>query len=180
MIADIKPYRAYKDSGVAWLGCVPEHWEVRRLRNVAEMRVSNVDKHTRENELPVRLCNYIDVYKHDHIHLQMSFMHATAAADEIARFHLMPGDVLITKDSETWTDIGVPAIVTESANDLICGYHLARLRPRSEQIHGDYLFRALQSTDVARQFHVKANGVTRYGLSHAAIKSIWLPLPPLP
>ncbi|MGE0824199.1 MAG: restriction endonuclease subunit S [Candidatus Binatia bacterium] len=32
MIADLKPYPAYKDSGVPWLGQVPEHWEVRKLR----------------------------------------------------------------------------------------------------------------------------------------------------
>ena len=30
MIDDLKPYPAYKDSGVPWLGEVPEHWEVRR------------------------------------------------------------------------------------------------------------------------------------------------------
>jgi type I restriction enzyme S subunit len=180
MIADLKPYSATKDSGVPWLGEVPEHWEVRRLRNVAEMRVSNVDKHTREDELPVRLCNYIDVYKHDRIHLQMPFMRATASADEIARFRLESGDVLITKDSEVWTDIGVPALVKETADDLICGYHLALLRPQCGRLHGEYLFRALQSTGVAYQFHVEANGVTRYGLSHAAIKSVWLLLPPLP
>lgn len=29
MIADLKPYPAYKDSGLAWLGQVPEHWELR-------------------------------------------------------------------------------------------------------------------------------------------------------
>lgn len=28
MIADLKPYPAYKDSGVEWLGQVPEYWEV--------------------------------------------------------------------------------------------------------------------------------------------------------
>ncbi len=28
MIADLKPYAAYKDSGLAWLGQVPEHWSV--------------------------------------------------------------------------------------------------------------------------------------------------------
>jgi type I restriction enzyme S subunit len=33
MIADLKPYPAYKDSGVPWLGEVPEHWEVRRLKS---------------------------------------------------------------------------------------------------------------------------------------------------
>jgi type I restriction enzyme S subunit len=36
MIADLKPYPTYKDSGVPWLGEVPEHWEVRKLRHVLE------------------------------------------------------------------------------------------------------------------------------------------------
>ena len=47
MNLELRPYPAYKPSGVEWLGDVPEHWEVRRLRTVAEMRVSNVDKLTR-------------------------------------------------------------------------------------------------------------------------------------
>ena len=32
MIADLKPYAAMKDSGVPWLGSVPEHWNVMRAR----------------------------------------------------------------------------------------------------------------------------------------------------
>ena len=47
MIADLGQHPAYKDSGVEWLGKVPEHWASRRLRNSCEMRVSNVDKHKR-------------------------------------------------------------------------------------------------------------------------------------
>jgi type I restriction enzyme, S subunit len=180
MIHNLKPYPAYKNSGVPWLGDVPAHWAVRRIRNATEMRVSNVDKHTRDDEVPVRLCNYVDVYKHDRIRHEMPFMRGTASPEEIARFRLERGDVLITKDSEAWNDIGVPALVEEPADDLICGYHLALLRPFRDRLHGEYLFRAFQSTAVAYQFHVEANGVTRYGLSHAAIKSIWLPLPPLP
>jgi type I restriction enzyme S subunit len=143
------------------------------------MRVSNVDKHSKDGEEPVRLCNYIDVYKNEYIRPSMDFMRATATKDEIARFRLAPGDVLITKDSEAWNDIGVPALVIESADDTISGYHLALLRPFAECVIGGYLFRALQCTGVAYQFHVGANGVTRYGLSHAAIKSVWLPMPSL-
>jgi len=30
-----KPYPSYKDSGVSWLGKVPEHWEIRRLKNTS-------------------------------------------------------------------------------------------------------------------------------------------------
>ena len=32
MIEGLKPYPAYKDSGVEWLGKVPEHWDVRKLK----------------------------------------------------------------------------------------------------------------------------------------------------
>lgn len=175
-----KSYPDYKPSGVEWLEDVPAHWEIRRLRNIVEMRVSNVDKHVKEDEKPVRLCNYVDVYKNDYINSKMDFMQATATSEEIERFRLEKDDVLITKDSESWDDIGVPALVTEPASDLISGYHLALLRPRSENIAGGYLLRALQSNSSAYQFHVEAKGVTRYGLSHAGIKSAWLPVPPLP
>ena len=179
-IGHLKPYPAYKPSGVKWLWEVPEHWEVVRLRNTSEMRVSNVDKHAKDDEQPVRLCNYVDVYKNDRIRSGMAFMSATATTDEIERFRLRSGDVLITKDSEAWNDIGVPALVEDTGDDVVSGYHLALLRPFHERVNGGYLFRSLQSTAVAYQFHVEANGVTRYGLSHSTIKSVWLPLPPLP
>ena len=175
-----KPYLTYKPSRAKWLGDLPEHWEVRRLRNVADMRVSNVDKHVKDGENPVRLCNYVDVYNNDYIDKRMVFMHATATNEEIERFRLERDDVLITKDSEAWDDIGVPALVTEPACDLISGYHLALLRPLPEKLAGAYLLRALQSKGLAHQFYVEAKGVTRYGLSHAGITSVWLPLPSLP
>ena len=180
MTVNLQPYPSYKPSGVEWLGDVPTHWDVRRIRDVVDMRVSNVDKHVKEDEEPVRLCNYVDVYKNDYIDEQMNFMQATATANEIERFRLEKDDVLITKDSEAWDDIGVPALITEPASDLISGYHLALLRPRTDELVGGYLLRALQSKSLAYQFHIEAKGVTRYGLSQDNIKSVRLPLPPLP
>ncbi|MFD2608738.1 hypothetical protein ACFSR9_04695 [Deinococcus taklimakanensis] len=38
MIHDLKPYPAMKDSGVPWLGQVPEHWEVRSLGSLTKAR----------------------------------------------------------------------------------------------------------------------------------------------
>ena len=172
-------YPAYKDSGVEWLGEVPEHWEMRRLANVAEMRVSNVDKHVKEGEQPVRLCNYVDVYHNDRIGADLAFMPGTAKRTEIQRFCLAVGDVLVTKDSEDWTDIGVPALVEYVAEDLVCGYHLAMLRPDAAFLHPGYFFRVLGDSRVAWQFRVAAAGVTRYGLSQNAIRSMRIPVPPL-
>lgn len=42
MIANLKSYPAMKDSGVPWLGKVPEHWEVRRLRSADAMRFAGI------------------------------------------------------------------------------------------------------------------------------------------
>ena len=178
MTSVLYSYAAIKSSGVHWLCHVPEHWHVRRLRTVAEMRVSNVDKHTKEEEFPVRLCNYVDVYKNDRITQAIPFMSATASRDEIEKFRLNRNDVVITKDSEAWDDIGVPSLVTEPADDLISGYHLAIIRPK-ENTYGPYLFWALRSKHTAYQFHVEAKGVTRYGLAHHGIQSALIPHPPL-
>lgn len=175
----LDPDAPMKDSGVEWIGEIPEHWEVRRLRNVAEMRVSNVDKHSKEGEKPVRLCNYTDVYKNPIITAEMPFMEATATAEEITSFRLRVGDVIITKDSEDWKDIGVPAFVAKTADDLICGYHLAILRPMESVVEGRFLVYALQSKSATTQFSVAANGVTRCGLSHVSIKAISIVVPPL-
>src|SRR5205085_11728102 len=109
----LKPYPAMKDSGATWLGRGPAHWQLRRLRNVADLRVSNVDKTFDEGQLPVRLCNYVDVYKNEIIRAGMLLMAATASEPELARYRLRRGDVLITKDSEDWQDIAVPSYVGE-------------------------------------------------------------------
>ena len=175
----LDPNVPLKPSGVEWLGDVPAHWQVSRLRNICDMRFSNVDKHVKPDEIPVELCNYVDVYKNDRINSDMEFMSATARMDEIERFRLEIGDVLITKDSETWDDIAVPALIESLPDDLICGYHIALLRAYSNMI-GSYLFRCLQVRGVEYQFHVEAKGVTRFGLSQNTIGSVLLPVPPLP
>ena len=175
-----QPYPAYKDSGVEWLGKVPEHWNLQRIATAADIRFSNVDKHTKDGEHPVRLCNYVDVYHNEKINSDIPFMAGTGKREEIRKFRLAVGDVLVTKDSEDWKDIGVPALVEYAADDLICGYHLAILRPNGESLDGGYLFYALKARNVAWQSQVAAVGVTRYGLSQNAIRSVRIPLPPLP
>ena len=73
-----KKYPKYKDSGVEWLGDVPDGWEVKRLKNIAKVNLSNVDKKSKDGEKAVLLCNYTDVYYNDFITSNISFMKATA------------------------------------------------------------------------------------------------------
>ncbi|MFA5426455.1 MAG: restriction endonuclease subunit S [Bacteroidales bacterium] len=175
----LDPNVKLKPSGVEWIGDIPEHWEARRLRTLAAVRASGVDKNTNDDEVPVMLCNYVDVYKNDRITAAIDFMKATATPEEIRAFALKSGDVIITKDSESWDDIAIPTFVPEALPGVVCAYHLALIRPFSGEIEGEFLFRAFSSDPVADQFRIAATGVTRFGLAQGAIKGAFFPLPPL-
>lgn len=164
-------YQEYKESGLDVLGRIPSHWETQRLHDIANLITSNVDKKSLDGQREVRLCNYVDVYKNKKINTSLEFMVATASNTEIKKFRLAPDDVIITKDSESPRDIGVPTLVTESAEDLLCGYHLTIIRPQ-EKISGSFLYYSLQALTGAYQFTSAANGVTRFGLTSQGTKNV--------
>jgi type I restriction enzyme, S subunit len=179
VIGDLKPYRDMRAIALPGLSYLPQHWQTGRARDVADLLVSNVDKIVHDDEQPVRLCNYVDIYKNRAIHGNLDFMRGSASELEISKFRIRVSDVIITKDSEDWKDIGVPALVAYEAPDLVCGYHLAILRPRSGKMDGRFLFWQLLGAHARWQFAVRSTGVTRYGLSQGSIKSIQLAVPPL-
>lgn len=161
-----------------WTETLPSSWAVIPLKALAEYFVSNVDKVSAEDELPVRLCNYTDVYNNEFISPKLELMQTTATAGEIQRFHLLENDVVITKDSETWDDIAIPALVKETADDLLCGYHLAIIRPDQKRLLGKFLFRCLQSKTLRLPLELASTGVTRFGLPKDEIGKLCLPTPP--
>ena len=155
-------------------------WRKVTLNEIIDLTLSSVDKKTKPHEHAVKLCNYMDVYSNSFIHDGLHFMEATATEREISRCALRKGDVVITKDSEKYDDIGIPAVVSEDIPDLVCGYHLAILRPILNTIDGKYLFYALNAKEVQHQFHAYANGITRFGLRKADIGRVEIPLPSFP
>ncbi|MDD2976039.1 restriction endonuclease subunit S [Aquabacterium sp.] len=171
-------YPAYKDSRVEWLGSVPAHWRVERLKHVATVFPSNVDKKSYDDEAPVRLCNYTDVYYNDEIREDMDLMMATASAEQIEKFSLRAGDTIITKDSETSDDIAISAYVPKDLPGVVCGYHLSMVRPKSGG-NGRFLKRFFDSQVAKAQAAVTANGLTRVGLGQYAIDNLHIAVPPL-
>jgi type I restriction enzyme S subunit len=151
-----------------------------RIDNVANVVFSNVDKHRLEDEEAIRLCNYVDVYKNDRITRALDFMEASAEAREINRFQINRGDVLATKDSETPDDIAISALVDDDLPGVLCGYHLAMMRPRSANLHGPYLAWLHASKQFRAQYEARAVGVTRFGLPQYAFRAARIPLPPRP
>lgn len=147
------------------------------LRHVADIRISNVDKHIRPDEQRVFLCNYVDVYYNDRLSSKVNFSRGSVTPHELRRFALQRGDVVITKDSELRDDIAIPAIVDENGLGLVCGYHLAILRPKQDDIYPPYLFWSLNSKPVREHFSNHAKGVTRFGLTIQGIGSAPIFLP---
>lgn len=138
-----------------------------------------MDKKSVEAQPAVRLCNYTDVYHRDTIAPYQEFMSATATPEQVETFRLMRGDVLITKDSETPEDIGVPAFVADGASDLVCGYHLALIRPRAGRVEPRFLYWSMCSRGTRAQLTIAATGVTRFGLRRDDMSGVRLQLPPL-
>ena len=150
------------------------------MKSIASFWVSNVDKVPNDDEEPVLLCNYADVYHNDYITLELELMRTTATEAEISKFGLQVGDIIITKDSESWDDIAIPALVVETNESLVCGYHLAMIRPNHRFVDSQFLFRCFQSKSLRIQLELASTGVTRYGLPKGEIGNFTLPLPPLP
>ena len=84
----MRRYPEYKDSGVEWIGEIPRHWEINRLKYVAKILPSNVDKHIYPDEIQVRLCNYTDVYYNDYITVDTVLKKGSCKESEFAKFVL--------------------------------------------------------------------------------------------
>ena len=148
------------------------------MKFFADIRNSNVDKTISDDEKLVRLCNYTNVYYNDRITPDLQFMDGSATDSEVERFQLKRDQVIITKDSEGWDDIGIPALVTEDMPEVLCGYHLSVFEP-SPELDGGFLAWLCRAEPLNDQFKLAANGVTRFGLGQYAMKNAFIALPPL-
>jgi type I restriction enzyme S subunit len=163
----------YKESE---LGLIPDEWEVVSLDKCSTITNSNVDKKSSVEEQEIKLCNYMDVYVNDEIDNSIDFMVATATELEIKKFTLKKDDVIITKDSESPDDIGIPSYVAEDLKDVICGYHLTMIRPK-KNCYGKYLALLLQGNYYKKYFGKLASGSTRFALSLGTISQALITLP---
>lgn len=158
------------------------NWKQQKLGIVADVKLSNVDKLTIENERVVRLCNYTDVYKNSFINngKSKSFMLASCNENEYEKFILKKGQVAITKDSETPNDIGVSTYISEDFEDVVLGYHLALITPDNDKLNGQFLHYWLNTKQAKRYFENNAGGSgQRCTLVLDCIKSTPLYLPKL-
>ena len=153
-----------------------------KLKDVADVEISSVDKKCSENETEISLCNFVDVYYNWAITERKadSFMKATAKQSEIDRFSLRKGQVAITKDSETKYDIGVATYIADDFDNILLGYHCALITPKENKLSGKYLNAFFHTKFVQKYFELNATGSgQRFTLSLDVIKDMPIYLPSL-
>ncbi|TCN61636.1 restriction endonuclease subunit S [Acetobacteroides hydrogenigenes] len=175
----MKPYEKYKNSGIEWLGEIPEHWRPIKLKFNSTTKFSSVDRHEFEDELSVSICHYPDAYNNQKINKSSKLSKGTCNAKEFENYSLAKGQVIITKDSESANDIGIPTFIEEDIPNSVCGYHLAIIESDSNKLISNFLFRFIQSSQVKAYFETNSNGVTRFGLGKSTIECLTVPHPPI-
>lgn len=146
-----------------------------KLDEIAIVEISGVDKKTKDNEIPVRLCNFTDVYHNWAITKEMtdSFLKASANQKEINTLSLKKGQVAFTKDSETRDDIGIPTYIADDFENVVLGYHTALITPDKSKLSGKYLNAFMNARYIQKYFENNASGSgQRYTLSTETLNAI--------
>ena len=151
-----------------------------KLKDIANIQISGIDKKIKKEEIPVKLCNFVDVYNNWAITKEHEnyFMNASAKETEIEIFSLKKDQVAFTKDSETKDDIGIPTYIADNLDKTVLGYHCALITPNKNFLKGKYLNAFMHSKYIQKYFENNATGSgQRYTLSTDVINSIPILLP---
>ncbi len=166
-----------KDSGVEWIGKIPEHWEVRKLGTIGSTinGVSHDSSYFGEGEPFV---SYSDVYKNYSLPKFVSGL-AKSSKQERRLFSVERGDVFFTRTSETAEEIGFTSTCLETIPNAVFAGFLIRFRPNANVLDPNfskYYFRA----HIHRSYFVKEmNLVIRASLSQQLLKGLPILLPSL-
>ncbi len=177
MIDGLKPYPAMKDSGVPWLGEVPEHWEVQPIGRIGQLFKGNGGNKGDEVSAGVACVRYGDLYtRHEYF-----ITNSKACVSEERAGDYTPiryGDVLFAASGETMEDIGRSA-VNLIDGEARCGGDVLVLRPEIPAVPR-YLGYVADSPASRNQKACMGRGFTVVHIYGSQLKRLLLPLPPLP
>jgi type I restriction enzyme S subunit len=180
MEAELHRYPAYKDSGVPWLGEVPEHWDLSTLRR----KLSPYDgikigpfgsqlKLDQMTESGYKVYGQANVIAHDFNRGKKFIDHNKFS--ELAACDVRPGDLVVTMMGTS----GRCARVPDHAVPGIMDSHLLRLRTSGDT---DVRFAAKiidEAPYVKEQIVVAGKGSIMHGLNSSMIKDLIVALPPV-
>lgn len=165
-----------KDSGVEWIGQVPEHWEVKKIKHVTSKIGSGITPLGGGS-------NYIDggipLLRSQNIHFDRIDLNDVARISEFTHNSMKnskvrKGDVLL---NITGGSLG-RCFYVDSNEEMNVNQHVCIIRP-NKKINTIFLNMLLASEIGQKQIWFFQQGGGREGLNFQAIKNFYLPLPDL-
>ena len=173
----LRPYPAYRDSGVEWLGMVPEHWDMRSLGMFGQFFKGSGGTKADETEQGMPCIRYGDLYTRHQFHITDSRSCVTphrAGAYTPVRY----GDVLFAGSGETLAEIGKSA-VNLIRGAVVCGGDVIVFRPTID-VDADFIGWSTDCREAASQKARMGRGITVMHIYSSDLKYLAVPLPPLP
>lgn len=166
-----------KESGVGWLGEIPAHWVVSRLKNLARFVTSGsrgwAEHYSDDGPLFLRIGNLnaasIDLDLSDVQHVRPPF------GAEGDRTHVRAGDLLISITAL----IGAVAVVPAGIPAAFVNQHLALVRLSETQANVRWIAFCVVSRVGQEQFRANLYGGTKDGLGLDDVRSLFVVAPPL-
>lgn len=168
---------ALKDSGVDWIGKIPEHWEVKKLRYLGNTQ-NGLSKGGEYFGSGYPFLTYGDVYNNRVIPKKLKGL-AESSLEDRKLFSVTEGDIFFTRTSETIDDIAFTSTCFQSIENATFAGFLIRFRPKSKNLDKGFS-KFYFSSSVHRPFFVgQMNIVIRASLSQDHLKRMPVLLPPI-
>jgi type I restriction enzyme, S subunit len=171
--AGVEVVSRFKDSGVEWLGEVPEHWETPPLYLRYEIELGKMLNESRiTGSFLVPYLRNVDV-QWDSINLE-DLPEMDIQPHEYPRFTLKPGDLLVCEGGE----VGRAAIFNDT-RVIAFQKALHRLRPTRDSEHSRFMYYTLVWASSAGVFLAEGNPNTIPHLTGEKLRLYRFPTPPL-
>jgi restriction endonuclease S subunit len=162
-------YPRYKPSGIEWLGEIPAHWAVRRLKYTASIN----DEALPETTDPDYEFTYIDIGCVDASKgIVATEKYRFDDAPSRARRIVRDGDTIV---STVRTYLRAIASIREPVGNFIVSTGFAVVRPRA--LNADYLSYALRSPFFVETVVSRSTGVSYPAINAPEVGNICVPLP---
>lgn len=172
----LDPNLKMKDSGVEWIGEVPSHWEITKLRYIGQCQNGiNIGGEFFGSGYP--FVSYGDVYNNRALPHKVKGLVQSTEKDRVI-YSLKPGDVLFTRTSETIDEIGYSSVCYHNIEDAVFAGFLIRFRPKDSAINPTFSEYYFQNKKLRAFFVKEMNLVTRASLSQELLKRMPVALPP--
>ena len=170
----LNPNAPMKDSGVAWLGEVPKHWDVSALKFYYDVQLGKMlqPKQNSSDDFEIPYLKAIHV-QWDSIQINnLPLMWANP--QEVNKFLVKNGDLLICEGGE----VGRCSILSGISENTIIQNALHRVR-ESNKSTVKYLDYVIQHTANSKWFSILCNKATIAHLTSEKLINLSIPLPPL-